>query len=72
MFIPFHLGLGSIIGSGRQYMIALFAAVLAGPVNVGAPDAVTNREFTNTLGRVLYRRTIFSMPAFAARLRRDR
>jgi NAD dependent epimerase/dehydratase family enzyme len=40
---------------------------LAGPVNAVAPNAVTNREFTRTLGRVLMRPTIFPVPAFALR-----
>jgi uncharacterized protein len=81
MLTPFRLGLGGIIGSGRQYMswvalddlvraiqFALSAAALAGPVNGTAPHPVTNREFTKTLGRVLGRPTIFPVPAFAARL----
>ncbi len=38
-----------------------------GPVNVVAPGAVTNEEFTKTLGRVLGRPTLFPMPAFVAR-----
>jgi NAD dependent epimerase/dehydratase family enzyme len=33
-----------------------------------APELVTNRDFTKTLGRVLVRPTIFPMPAFVARL----
>ncbi len=41
---------------------------LAGPINVVSPQAVTNREFTKTLGQVLRRPTILPMPAFAARL----
>ncbi len=41
---------------------------LEGPVNVVAPNPVTNCEFTKTLGRVLHRPTILPMPAFAARL----
>ena len=41
---------------------------LHGPVNVVAPEAVRNREFTKTLGRVLRRPTRFPVPAFAARL----
>ena len=41
---------------------------LSGPVNVVAPNPVTNREFTKTLGRVLKRPTLFPLPAFAARL----
>ncbi len=80
MLLPFRLGLGGKIGSGRQYMswIALEDVVasvidclrddsLRGAVNVVAPDPVTNWEFTKTLGRVLSRPTIFPMPAFAAR-----
>jgi len=81
MLTPFKLGLGGVIGSGRQYfswialddlvssiIFALETESLVGPVNAVAPDAVTNREFTKTLGRVLGRPTIFPMPAFAARL----
>ena len=80
MLSPFKLGLGGVIGSGRQYLswIAIddlmaaieFALVhnsIAGPVNAAAPNPVTNREFTKTLGRVLGRPTIVPMPAFAAR-----
>jgi uncharacterized protein (TIGR01777 family) len=81
MLTPFRLGVGGRIGDGGQYMgwVALDDAVgaidyglvteaLAGPVNVVAPQAVTNAEFTKTLGRVLGRPTVFPMPAFAARL----
>lgn len=81
MLTPFKLGLGGVVGSGRQYMswIAIDDVVgailhsinhaeLAGPVNVVAPQPVTNAEFTKTLGRVLSRPTIFPMPAFAAKL----
>jgi uncharacterized protein (TIGR01777 family) len=80
MLTPFKLGLGGIIGSGRQYVswislddavrviqFALAAAALCGPVNAVAPQPVTNREFTKALGRVLGRPTIFPMPALAAR-----
>jgi uncharacterized protein (TIGR01777 family) len=81
MLTPFKLGVGGVIGSGRQYLswitlddvvraiqFALAAAAVCGPVNAVAPQPVTNREFTKTLGRVLGRPTIFPMPAFAARL----
>jgi uncharacterized protein (TIGR01777 family) len=81
MLTPFNLGAGGVIGSGRQYLswvalddvvsairFALRTATLAGPVNAASPQAVTNREFTKTLGRVLGRPTLFPMPAFAARL----
>lgn len=81
MLLPFKMGAGGILGDGKQFMswIALDDAVgaiqhclatdsLSGPVNGVAPQAVTNREFTKTLGKVLFRPTIFPMPAFAARL----
>jgi uncharacterized protein (TIGR01777 family) len=81
MLMPFKLGAGGVIGDGKQYMswIALDDAVgaiqhclatdtLSGPVNAVGPQAVTNREFTKTLGKVLSRPTIFPMPAAVARL----
>lgn len=81
MLTPFRLGLGGVVGSGRQYMswIALEDVVgiirhalqtesVSGPVNAVSPMPVTNREFTKTLGRVLGRPTIAPLPAFMARL----
>jgi uncharacterized protein (TIGR01777 family) len=81
MLTPFKLGLGGPIGSGRQYLswveigdlvsaieFALRNETLAGPGNAVAPQPVTNREFTKTLGQVLGRPTALPMPAFAARL----
>ena len=81
MLLPFKLGVGGVIGSGRQYMswIALDDLVkvieyaiqnesLRGPVNAVAPDPVTNKEFTKTLGRVLWRPTCLPMPASTARM----
>jgi uncharacterized protein len=81
MLLPFKLGLGGKVGSGRQYWswIGLYDLVgiivhalehteLSGPVNAVAPEPVTNLEFTKTLGSVLHRPTIFPLPAFAARL----
>ena len=81
MLTPFRLGLGGVIGDGRQWMSwialddvigaihhALTTDALRGPVNVAAPGPVTNAEFTRTLGRVLERPTVVPLPAFAARL----
>ncbi|NIP86553.1 MAG: TIGR01777 family protein [Planctomycetales bacterium] len=81
MLLPFRMGAGGRIGSGRQYWSwiaiddlvgvighALQTTSLEGAVNAVAPQPVTNLEFTKTLGRVLGRPTIFPMPAFAARL----
>lgn len=81
MLLPFRLGAGGTLGSGKQYWSwialddvvgaihhALMTDALQGPVNVVAPHAVTNREFTKTLGSVLARPTLFPMPGFAVRL----
>ena len=81
MLLPFKLGGGGRVGSGKQYWSwvsiddaagAIHHAVstdsLSGPVNVVSPNAVTNAEFTKTLGRVLRRPTVVPMPALAAQL----
>ncbi|MDD5763466.1 MAG: DUF1731 domain-containing protein, partial [bacterium] len=41
---------------------------LSGPVNAVAPVPVTNREFTDALGKALSRPTLFPVPGFALRL----
>jgi uncharacterized protein (TIGR01777 family) len=80
MLLPFRLGLGARLGSGRQWMswIDLDDAVaavehvidsdLSGPVNVVAPNPVSNAEFTEALGRVLRRPTLLAVPELALRL----
>lgn len=80
MLLPFNLGLGGIVGSGRQWwswidvqdMVGaihhILKADLQGPVNLVAPKAVTNAEFTKILAATLHRPAIFPMPAFAAHL----
>lgn len=75
---PFSLGLGGVVGDGRQYIswISLKDVVrvigfclehekLRGPVNAVSPSAVTNREFTHAIGRWLHRPTILPLPRFA-------
>ncbi len=77
MLLPFRLGIGGRLGSGEQYMswIAIddeIAAILhlvkteavSGPVNLTAPNPVTNNEFTAALGRALHRPTILPTPMF--------
>ena len=81
MLPPFRLGLGGRLGSGRQWMswITLDDAVaalmhllgderLAGPVNLAAPQPVTNAAFTAALGQALGRPAIAAVPAAALRL----
>jgi uncharacterized protein len=81
MLPAFRMGVGGMLGSGRQYVSwialddavgalhhALMTETLRGPANAVAPNAVMNQEFTKTLGRVLGRPTMIPLPAFAARL----
>ncbi len=80
MLLPFKMGVGGRLGSGRQYFSwvdlddlvgaivhALYDAALDGPVNATGPNPVTNAAFTDALGRVLGRPTIVPVPALAVR-----
>jgi uncharacterized protein (TIGR01777 family) len=78
--LPFRLGLGARLGSGRQYFSWIsrtdhLAALnfllhhdVRGPVNLTAPGVVTNAEFTRALGRALHRPAVLGVPAAALRL----
>ena len=81
MLLPFRLCLGGRMGDGHQYMswitledeVAALVHLLesdgvSGPVNLAAPNPVTNREFTRTLASVLGRPAILPVPAFMLRL----
>ncbi|MDD2600003.1 MAG: TIGR01777 family oxidoreductase [Kiritimatiellae bacterium] len=76
MLPPFRLGLGGRIGSGEQkmswislpdivriYITAVEDQSLSGAINATAPQAVSNLEFTKTLGRVLKRSAVCPIPA---------
>jgi uncharacterized protein len=80
MLLPFKMGVGGRLGSGRQYfswvdlddlvailLRAVYDRGLEGPVNATAPNAVTNATFTDALGRVLGRPTLLPVPAFAVK-----
>ena len=81
MLTPFKLGVGGVVGSGRQYMswvslddeigainFVLENENIRGPVNVVSPNPATNQEFTKTLGEVVHRPTFLPLPAFAVDL----
>jgi uncharacterized protein (TIGR01777 family) len=81
ILMPFRLGLGGKIGRGTQWMpwihledeIGLIRHVMEheavqGPLNLVAPEPVTNGEFVRALGETLGRPTVLSAPAFALRL----
>lgn len=76
--LPFRLGVGGKLGSGRQWvpwmsLLDWLRAVdfvldrddITGPVNVVGPEPVTNAAFTEAFGRVLHRPTVMPIPGFA-------
>lgn len=78
MLLPFKMGVGGVIGDGKQWMswISLDDEIRAiefvleheevrGAVNLVSPNPVTNQEFTSVLGEVLYRPTFIPLPEFA-------
>lgn len=80
LLLPFKLGLGGRIGSGRQWMpwvhlsdqIALIDFLLqhpqaSGPYNACSPHPVRNREFANELGHAVNRFTLLPVPGFLLR-----
>ena len=80
MLLPFKIGVGGRLGSGRQYvswidhddMISLIMHVIRtdrvrGPVNAVAPYPVSNSTFAGTLGRVLRRPTVVPLPSLGVK-----
>ena len=80
VMIPFRMGMGGRVGSGRQYvpwvdlddqvgiiLHALMDERLQGPVNVCAPHPVPNATFAHVLGRVLGRPTLVPVPALVVK-----
>ena len=81
MLLPFKLGAGGPLGSGKQWMPwvhvtdlarlyhhAATAAAINGPMNAVAPNPVRNSEFTRALGRQLHRPAFLPAPYFGLRL----
>jgi uncharacterized protein (TIGR01777 family) len=81
MLLPFRLGVGGPMGSGRQFVpwihrddwVALVLWLLAtpdvsGPFNATAPEPVRNAELAATLGRVLRRPALLPTPAWVLRV----
>lgn len=81
MLPPFKMGLGGPIGDGKQWMswihmddiigmirLAIDNESVKGAINGTAPNPVTNKQFSKTLGKVLKRPAIFPMPAFVVKL----
>lgn len=81
MLPMFRLGLGGVVGSGRQVwpwihiddQVAAIAWLMGradaqGPFNFTAPAPATNREFTKALARAVKRPAFFPVPAFMAKI----
>ncbi|MCK5350284.1 MAG: DUF1731 domain-containing protein, partial [Desulfobacula sp.] len=77
MELPFKTGCGVRLSHGRQYMswismddvlsgilYILSDHKIQGPVNLTAPNPVTNNEFSKTLARVFSKRVFFTIPKF--------
>jgi len=76
----FKFGLGGRFGDGRQWwswitlhdevraIIHAITSDVTGPLNLTAPQPVTNREFTDVLGDVLHRPTLIPIPSFGPKL----
>ncbi|HYI00763.1 TIGR01777 family oxidoreductase [Hyalangium sp.] len=77
MLPPFRMGAGGRVGSGKQYVSWIHRAdavaalrflvenpELEGPINVTAPEPVSNAEFAHTLGTVLGRPSVMHVPGF--------
>jgi hypothetical protein len=78
MLPPFKLGVGGPVAGGRQYVPWIHLAdvvgamlrcldddAASGPVNLTAPNPVTNAELSKTLGRVLHRPAVLPVPGLA-------
>jgi uncharacterized protein len=81
MLLPFTLGIGGPLGSGRQYWPwihiddwvnlvrwTIVTPAVSGPVNVTSPNPVPNAEFARSLGRAMHRPAFLPTPGFALRL----
>ena len=80
MLLPFKVGMGGRLGSGKQYMSwidaddllgiilhAISTDSVRGPVNATAPYPVPNATFADVLGRVLHRPTVVPVPSLAVK-----
>jgi uncharacterized protein len=79
--LPFRMGSGAVLGSGRQWVSwitlndllgavnhALLTDSISGPVNLVAPNPVTNRVYGRVLAKVLQRPYLFTAPAPVLRM----
>lgn len=76
MKLPYMLGVGGRVGSGKQWTswihimdivrlidFTIHNKEISGPVNASSPNPVTNDEFGRTVGKVYHRPHWFPVPA---------
>lgn len=81
MIMPFKFFLGGPIGSGKQWFswihrdditgiikYALENKSISGPINLTAPDPVTNKEFSSAIGRAISRPSWLPVPGFIVKI----
>ncbi|MEQ1884737.1 MAG: TIGR01777 family oxidoreductase [Bryobacteraceae bacterium] len=81
LLLPFRLGLGGRLGSGKQWSswihvddltslfeFAILEPRITGPLNAVAPNPLTNAEFTRALAKAVHRPALFPVPEFALKL----
>jgi len=81
MMLPFKIGVGGKLGSGRQWMswvtledvvgilrFAIENSPVRGAINIGSPQPLQNVEFTRVLAKAMRRPALFPAPTFALRL----
>ena len=79
--LPFKLGVGGKLGSGKQWVpwvsftdwlravqFAIGDKEIDGPLNIVGPNPVTNAEFTKELGKALHRPTFMFVPKLAVQV----
>jgi len=81
MLPPFRLGVGGPVAGGRQFIswihrddvVGMIVTALeddrwSGPVNATAPEPLSNRDFSDALGRALHRPALLPVPGIALQL----
>jgi uncharacterized protein (TIGR01777 family) len=81
LLLPFKLGAGGPIGSGKQwwswimledllniYIYALENESISGAINAAAPNATRNKDFVKALGKAMHRPSFMPLPSFAVKL----
>ena len=80
ILLPFKFGVGNYFGNGKMYyswihekdlakmIIHIIENRAAGIFNGVAPESLTNKQFTKTIGEVLKKPLLFPAPSFALQL----